>query len=261
MSPYPLHGFIGQEIVAWVEANKKAHKELFEEAEKLNNDCYRILGDLKINKNDLRQTVIACLFPRCMELFQATYILVARGMCPSANIIFRSLMETTFALCATAKDDEALEAYILNDELWRLKLTNKMLRHKGDTFAEISHEALQEINTELAKKIKGQKIKKFSTEEFSKRAGLHDWYVTAYASTSNAVHATIRDMEQYLEIDEKDDIKAIRFGPTDKDIHTILSVACWSLVRSLEQFLLVFGQDTRVCEEHAEILKPLMELK
>jgi hypothetical protein len=252
--------FIGQEMNTWIEANKKGHQALFEEADRLNSDCYRILNDTKIDSNSLRQTVISCLFPRCMELFQAIYILAARGMSPSANIMLRSLMETTFVLCAVAKDDEALHAYVLNDELERRRVANKALSKKGDSFADVPLSAIREIKAELEKEIKAQKIEKYTTERFAEKAGLRDWYLTAYTITSQAVHATIRDMEQYLVIDENAGIKAIKFVPLDKEPITALSVACVSMVFSLQHFLLVFGRNTAVCDEHAKIMEGLMKL-
>lgn len=252
-------GFIGQEIVPWIEANKQAHRELFEEADKLNADCYRVLGDIKIDNSSLRQTAISCLFPRCMELFQSTYILAAHGMSPSANIMLRSLMETMFVLCATAKDDDALHTYVLNDELERRRIANKALSKKGDTFADVPLSAIREIKAELEKEIKAQKIEKYTTERFAEKAGLRDWYLTAYTVTSQAVHAIIRDMEQYLVIDEKTGIKAIRFIPLEKEAVTALSVACVSMVFSLQHFLLVFGRNTAVCDEHVKIMEGLMK--
>jgi hypothetical protein len=172
MAHLQSHGFIGQEMVTW--ANKEAHRELFEEAEKLIAYCYRVLTDVKINNANLRHTVISCLFPRCIELFQATYVLAVYAMAPSANIMLRSLMETMFVLCATAKDDAALHAYILNDELERRRIANKMLTEKGNAFSDVPLAAIREIKSELDKEIEALKIEKYSTERFAEKAGLHD---------------------------------------------------------------------------------------
>jgi hypothetical protein len=259
MAPYESHGFMGQEIVTWIKANKQAHKELFEVAEKLNADCYRSLGDVTIDSGSLRQTLISCLFARCVELFQATYILIVRGMSPSASIMLRSLMETTFILCATAKNDEALDAYVIDGERERLRITNKILADKDNTFSKVPLAVLQGIKKELDEKIKKQKIRKFSTEDFAKKAGLHSWYLTAYARTSWAVHATIRDMEQYLVLDEKENLKSIKFVPTDEGVVTVLSTACNAMIISLGKFLSVFGVDTVVCDENARKLERLMK--
>lgn len=257
MAPYQSNGFIGKETTTWIDNMKRVHNELFEKAESLNAYCYRILSSVKINKNDLRQTLVACLFPRCMELFQGTYILFERGMFPSANIMLRCLMETMFVLCAIAKNDDALNAYIYgNEELARLKNVNKMLSNKSTAFSEVQLADIEKIKSEVEQKKNDQKIKKFPTEEFAKKADLHDWYLTVYNVMSRAVHATAKDMEQYLVIDEKEDIKFIRFAPTDRESSTVLSAACESLIISLEQFLLVFGKDTTVCHEHWEKVKP-----
>jgi len=141
MAPYQSHGFIGQEIHTWIKATKQAHKELFELAEKINTDCYSSLGRLTIDSGSLRQTLISCLFARCLELFQAAYILVAHGMSPSSNIALRALLEAMFVLCATAKDDDALEAYVIDGERERLRVTRKLLADKGTSV--VSHEWLE----------------------------------------------------------------------------------------------------------------------
>jgi len=252
-------GFIGQEMNTWIEANKRGHQALFEEADRLNSDCYRILNDIRIDNDSLRQAVISCLFPRCMELFQAIYILAARGMSPSANIMLRSLMETTFVLCAVAKDDKALHAYVLNDELERRRMANKILSKTKTTFADMPLAAIREIKAELDREIAENKIEKYTTERFAEKAGLHDWYLTAYAITSQAVHSVIRDMEMYLTMDEKNSIMSIRSVPLGKEDTTALSFACVSMVFSLQQFVTVFGGDTAFCDEHAKRLEQLMK--
>ena len=258
MAPYQSHGFIGQEISTWIKANKKTHKELFGAAEKLNADCYRCIGNVRIDSDSLRQTLMSCLFARCLELFQATYILVSHGMSPSANIMLRSLMETTFILCGTAKDDEALEAYVVNGERERLRITNKILADQDYTFSKIRVGVLQGIKKELDEKMKKQKIRKFSTKDFAKKAGLHSWYLTAYAKTSWAVHATIRDMEQYLVLNETENLRSIKFVPTNEDAVTVLSTACNAMIISLGEFLSLFGADTAMADEHSKELERLM---
>jgi hypothetical protein len=259
MASYQSYGFIGQEIGAWIKATKQTHKTLFELAEKLNADCYGSVGNLTIDSGSLRQTLISCLFARCLELFQATYILVAHGMSPSANIMLRALMEGMFVLCATAKDDDALEAYMVDGERERLRIAKKLLSDKDSTLSRDRLDVLRGVQNELDDKMKKQKVKKFSTEDFAKKAGLHSWYLTAYAKTSWAVHTTIRDMERYLVLDEEEDLKSIKFIPTDEDAITVLSTACSAMIISLGEFLSLFGLDTGVCEGYAKELELLMK--
>ena len=159
MAPYESHGFIGQEIHAWIKATKQTHKALFELAERLNTACYGSLATVKINSGSLRQTLISCLFARCLELFQAIYLLVARGMSPSANIMLRALMEAMFVLCATAKNDDALEAYVIEGERERLRITKKLLADKNSALSDDRLDVIRGIQNELDEKFKKQKVK------------------------------------------------------------------------------------------------------
>lgn len=258
MAPYQSHGFIGREIHTWIKTTKQTHKALFKLAEKINADCYKTLGSLTIDSDSLRQTLISCLFPRCLELFQATYVLVEHGMSPSSNIALRALLEAMFVLCATANDDDALEAYVIDGERERLKVTRKLLADKGTTLSEDRLNAIRGIQNELDEIMKKQKVRKFSTEDFAKKAGLHSWYLTAYTKTSWAVHTNIRDIERYLILDKEKNLKSIQFIPSDQDAVDVLSAASNAMIISLGEFLSLFGLDTAVADAHGKELERLL---
>ena len=116
MTPYHRNGFIGNDIKVWMKDNSRDYVDLFQLAENLNSDCYTMLERARPHNKDKRELLVSCLFPRVMELFQATYLLVTRGMIPAANVVLRSLIETMFVVVAITKDNEALDSYILNDE-------------------------------------------------------------------------------------------------------------------------------------------------
>jgi hypothetical protein len=179
-------------------------------------------------------------------------------MSPSSNIALRALLEAMFVLCATAKDDDALEAYVIEGERERLRVTRKLLADKDSTLPVDRLEVMRRIQTELGEKMKKQKARKFSTEDFAKKAGLHGWYLTAYTRTSWAVHTTIRDIERYLVLDEEENLKSIRFIPTDEDAVDVLSVACNTMIISLGAFLSLFEADTTIADVHGKELEILM---
>jgi hypothetical protein len=260
MAPYQHNGFLGDDIKLWMDDNRQHYGDIFDLAEKLNSDCYSALGKAKPHNEDKRELIVSCLFPRTMELFQGTYLLVSRGMVPSSNIMLRSLIETMFVLVAVAKDNAALDAYILNDEMERLRIVNKILEDKSETFSEVPIEEARRIKTELQKNIQGKQIKKYKTEDFAKKAELHDWYLTVYAVTSHSVHAAVKDMEQYLDLGQNDKVKSIKFIPTDKKTIAILATACNALGMALQAFLTALNLETSICDEHALRLKPFLEL-
>jgi hypothetical protein len=47
----------------------------------------------------------------------------------------------------------------------------------------------------------------------SKLAGMHDWYVTIYPLWSKTAHSRVRDLEQYLNLDEQARIRSLGYAP------------------------------------------------
>jgi hypothetical protein len=258
MAPYHSNGFIGKEINAWICETRKNHHTLFEIAEKINRECYNAIDNVTIDTNNLRKALVACLFARCMELFQGVYILVLHGMFPSSNILLRALMEAVFVLCAVIKSDEALEAYVLAGEHERLKITRKLLADKNSPLSAEELDTLKKVECDLTLQNKQLAAKRHSTEEYAKKADLHSWYLTAYAKTSWAVHTTIRDMDQYLVFDEKEKLKSIKFIPTDEQSETVLATSCDILLISFKEFLNLFEKDASVYNTYATQLEEIM---
>lgn len=251
MSPYFKSGFLGEEIKIWAEENKRKHVELFFQAEKINSDCYFLLQRVELDRRNPRKVLVACLFPRCLEFFQAVFHHAERGMPNSARVMLRALIESLFILSAVANDDEALDQYILNDELQRVKMINKAIATKDPSLAAFRTEQSLALKEELEKKIKEKNIKKLSTEEMARRAGLHDWYLTVYAETSRAVHGSVRDMEQYLVLDKDGEVKSIQFRPDDREVPVILATAGQAINLGLEQFAKTLDIDLNICHLHA----------
>jgi hypothetical protein len=258
MAPYHSNGFIGNEINAWINETKNKHSAIFKTAENLNQECYIAIDNVTIDSNDLRKTLVACLFARCMELYQGVYILVSHGMSPSSNIILRALMEAVFVLCAVIKNDEALEAYVLDGENERLKITRKLLADKNSPLSAEEIDILKKVECNLALQTKQLAAKRLSTEEFAKKANLHSWYLTAYAKTSWAVHTTIRDMDQYLVFDNKEKLKSIRFIPSDEESEKGLATACDLMIISFREFLNLFEKDISICDNFAQQIETIM---
>lgn len=260
MAPYHQNGFIGNDIKLWVEDNRRAYVDLFQFSEKINSDCYTMLETARPHNKDKRELLVSCLFPRVMELFQATYLLVTRGMIPASNIMLRSLIETMFVLVAITKDNEALDSYILNDERERLITANKIINDSSSSFSEIPLAEVIRVKSEIEKKLDGKKLPKLTTEYFAKKAELYDWYLTVYAVTSKSVHAAVKDMEQYLDIGSDEKVKSIKFIPTAMGTIGILATACNALGMALEAFLATLNLDTDICRQHAYSLRPFLEL-
>ncbi|MDR3579667.1 MAG: DUF5677 domain-containing protein [Oryzomonas sp.] len=259
MAPYSKNGFLGEDVKVWIDDNRQHYLELFMLAEQFNSICYESLREVSLSNKDNKKHIISCLFLRIMEHFQGTYVLVTRGMVSSANVMLRALIEAMFVLVSISKDDDALKAYVLNDELERLKLANKIIEDKDEVYSEADKKSAKQIKSEIQDTLKEIKYLRYRTEDFARIAGLHNWYTTVYAFISRSVHATIKDMEQHLDLDECYNVKSIKLIPNDNGTLNILTTACNALNISLQSFLTVLEKNTDVCTINDAKLKPYLE--
>jgi hypothetical protein len=142
----------------------------------------------------------------------------------------------------------------------RLITANKIINDTSSAFSEIAMDEVIKIKAEIEKRLGGKKLPKLTTKYFAEKAELLDWYLTVYAVTSKSVHATVKDMEQYLDIGPDEKVKSIKFTPTAKGTIGILSTACNALGMALEAFLATLNIDTDICKGHADRLRPFLEL-
>jgi hypothetical protein len=141
-------------------------------------------------------------------------------MIPEARTVLRAMLEALFSLCAIAKEQKLAVDFVKEDQRRRLKFLGKY-RQVYDGLPEHVDPHEFEVLEEELKKEKGD-IRERSTEEWAKEAGLHDWYLTAYAVLSDSVHSKVRDLEHYLFLNEKGEVVRFRWGPDDNGLQEIL---------------------------------------
>ena len=216
------NGFIGASIQPWIKKIHEVHAALFNVADETNRLCQVSLRDINAHNRDPQEIVIACLYRRILSNYQSIYIHCERGMLPEARAILRCMYEAIFILGAVIKESTLALTYIKEHEKRRHEFIQKLkkLQDKPDNY---DHEKLLELETTLQEEIK--QIDKFKTEDWAKKAGLHDVYLGAYTVLSGTVHVKISDLEQYTIVDEKGDIRDFKYGPDDTDIDSIFSSA------------------------------------
>ena len=92
---------------------------------------------------------------------------------------------------------------------------------------------LAQRENELEEDIQNKCIKSRSTEDWSKEAGMHETYLTAYTILSNTVHSKVRDLQDYFGIDENGEIKTFHWGPSDKGVLRVLATSIEGMLLSL----------------------------
>lgn len=208
---------------------KRAHDGLFARARKINRDCHELLFATDVRNRDPQAILVATLFMRALEHYQATLILLGRGVVAPAKVVFRAALESVFTIRAVACDKGALETYVNSDLRQRLKLIKKARQHDYTNLEEL-RKALSDggdnIVNYLNEHINSSGVKEVKIEELSKLAGMHEWYTSVYYMLSKAAHTTVRDLEVYLSLNKAGDIQSIEYGPSTEEIpHLVLNAA------------------------------------
>ncbi len=223
MSELDDNGFLGEGADDWSRSFRQKHSSLLDQCEQLNRDAHSLLSSVREHPEDKREIIVVCLFIRALEFYQAMILLLEKGMQPSGKGVCRCLLDAVFRLVAVAKEDETLQAYIASDEIERLKTTNKAQHNSTPNMQLLQEENLGEIKDEIKQTIDENKIKRDTTENYARKACMHDWYVDLYPYLSKAVHSRVRDLERHLLPDSVEKVQGLQHGPTDSETVSLLA--------------------------------------
>lgn len=209
-----------------------SHSDLFKGAEWINRDCHELLFSADICNRDVRAIITTTLFMRALEHYQATIILLGRGVIAAAGLTLRALVEATFRICALARNDDALEAFITEDLVHRKRLINKARNYPHPNLEETRRAITDELVNKLEQEIKSTGAVALSTEEWSKRAGMHELYTTHYPLLSKVAHTQARDLEAYLKLGTEGEIQELVYAPSMNEIPLLILTAASFLLNA-----------------------------
>lgn len=254
------NGFLGESARIWSCSFRETHGPLLERCEQLNRDAHSLLYSIEVHNRDGREVMVALLLLRTVEFYQAAILLLTKGMQISAKVVIRGLLESVFSLRAIARDDETLKAYIEDDQIQRLKMINKARNNEAPNLELLKEAATDELHATIKQSSQEKGITTLTTEELSKRAGMHDWYLTVYSMLSKAVHSKVRDLEGQLKLTDQKEILGLQYGPTDAEARYLLATASHCLVLGLAATANVFGRDfQKSCEEHMNFIRSVFD--
>lgn len=231
MPPLIENGFIDEEIESWINKIHQNNSDLFRLCKDVNRLGQNAIFKIEAHNKDLQEILSATLYIKALSTYQGIILLVERGMLPQAQILLRALLETIFSLRAITINKSLAIDYVCSDQIQRLKSLNKLkVLHCGiPPYADVDE--IMELEQELKKDIEKYKIKKRSTEDWAKEAGMHDWYLTAYTVLCDSVHTNVRELEEYLELSADEEIIEFRWGPSERNLKKVLmsSIECMLL--------------------------------
>jgi len=242
---------------AWAQVHRERHKEAFAASEALIFECHSALHGKPANEN-LQRLLVSLLFARCLEHFQSSVLLLEYGMVPSAKAVLRALSEAMFAACAISRDESVAQAYVASVLRQHQRRLNKALNSEGKELAVFRAAATPEAMAKLRDQIAAAGAKELKTEELANIGGVHDWYLTAYAMLSDAVHTSVKDLTRYFEPGPDGSFIGLLYGSSDRETDRLLALGALAMVNARGALGDVYRENTNsFVDKHEAVFRKL----
>ncbi|MCM2395213.1 DUF5677 domain-containing protein [Rhizobium sp. S95] len=233
---FDADGFLTKRSSDLEDGIRAAYCPLFAGARNINRDCHDLLFSATVRNHDHRAVIIATLFMRCLDHYQATIILLGRGVIPDAKVTLRALVECIFKMRAVSINSSSLEIFIKQDLLYRLKSMNNARNNSYSNIDEARSKITDDDIAQLKAEVKRRGAKEIKIVEWSRLADMHEWYIAHYTLLSDAIHTPVRELEAYLVLGEDSEIKQLRYAPALDDIPLLLLTAAQCLLIGASSF-------------------------
>jgi hypothetical protein len=178
-------------------------------------------------------------------MYQAALLTAVKGMDVQTRILLRCLLESLFILVASSISEDIAKEFVAADQLERRKIFNKARSWRADSLKKLAvNHATDEMKEKIERDIEETGAKKVYAEQMAIKAGLHDWYLTAYSIFSQSVHASIRDLEKHLITDGQKNIIGLKNEPSTENIDRLFITAAEAMLHALKAVERVFAVKT-----------------
>lgn len=187
----------------------------FSLARRINRECHSLIfNKVEVHNGDGQAMLVAALFLRALQHYQAGILLLAKGLVASGKVAIRAELEAVFAVRAVAADEAHFRAFVNDDLRERLDLIKKARKHHDYAILQRLREAVSDEDfAKLSDQVKrAGASKKVTTKCLSEQAGLHDLYVSAYAILSRAAHSGVRELDAYLLVGTHGEVQEIDYA-------------------------------------------------
>ena len=222
MSTFTDEGFLSTSMDEWSRECVDRYSEWFALCNEFNRYCVLLLPKLA-HKNRQEHFVVA-LFIRLLSLFESSIILTERCMVNETKIQLRAMMEALFTLRAITIDETMVERYYDNNILEKLRVLRRYKRYGSDALLKglDLDKRIEELDG-MKRQRKG--IVPLTTETLAQKAGLSDFYVSAYPVFSWTTHSNVIDIGQYIRGKSDEEIEEVSWHPQMEGIDKLLLTA------------------------------------
>jgi len=232
-------GFLSTDAATWIGVHRKNNGDAFELAERLSRVGQKLMLSTQLTMPggvlDARGLALL-LFVRVLSNFQGMILLAERGLVVEARTLARSCLESTFALVAGVKQQDAFVPKMVSHALdARTKAANSMLERarNSDLISDKSQAKLRKYVDEV--KAEGEALAAFATIDMARRSGLEDFYIFYRALSGDAAHPTLDALNRYVDNGDADIGTVIAWGPKcgEGEITETLMMACSFVIASI----------------------------
>lgn len=252
-------GFLADDLEAFSQKVREKYAPWLAEARAHNRVATAAQFSIRVHRESAQELSCSALYIRVLAYTQTALLLVERGLVSPARAILRCAVEALFNLRACARDSKTALAFLDADLVSRRKTGEYLQQDRCSSLkAQISDDHVPEHLATLANEIEALDAKKLQTRRLAQIADLEDWYLVTFAYLSSSVHSTVRDLEEYFEVDADGDVAGLVNEPSDHGLGLFITLAVEIQSLALEGIAKVF--DIRLDPAGEAHLKALQEL-
>jgi len=240
MSSMEGEGFLSEKAEESRIQIKEVYKTAFAAAQQTNSLLMRELRELHVDWEDESKTIVAALFVRIVETYQALIILLERGMVAQSRMLVRTLLDALFSMAAIAKSPLLKNAYVAEHYASVIKALNAARRWKQPSLqGRLVPAKLDELIAHNKTKLDETKAKRLKVYEWADKANLADFYNVFYVENSSAVHSDMWALNDQVEGGCQEEHQ-MHFGPHDLGLYHALRSAATAVLTSVQALRIAY---------------------
>lgn len=230
-----LDGFLSANEPLEAEISRD-HGDAFNVARRINRECHSLIyNEADVRNRDGQSMLVATLFLRALQHYQAGILLLGQGLVGSGKVAIRAELEAVFAIRAVAAKKANFHAFVKDDLHQRLKLIEVARKHNYPILRPLREGVSDEAFAQLKKQVKrAGATRQVTTKWLSEQAELHHLYVSAYHFLSRAAHSGVREFDDYLVVDADGEVREIDYTPGLDEVSELLLNAGYFMLLASE---------------------------
>ena len=238
-SKFTEEGFLSSGMDRLSKECRRRYLEWFTLCEDLNRYCVQLSHNITIHDNSRQESLVAALFFRLLSIFESSVILAERCIFNETQILLRTCIENLFILRAIANDESMADRYYEQNYLEKLRNLRLIRRYRTEKLYQGLD--LGKRIEELEDTVNKKGIKKLTVADWANKAGLNDFYATAYPVFSWTTHSSVIDIGHYISGKSDEVFEEVSWSPQLAEMDKLLLTGVECVVTGLRSINKLFS--------------------